>query len=245
MTHVSYIIRRPDGSKVRRIAGVKSADEALAKFAKGTGIATLERAKEKGYTAEEVPAETKEEMGKRHDAAYSRWFNGRSGASKVAANIVALSDELDRLANGADDVEYKGVKYRRRGPKNSLSEPGPWRKVTEAADPGSDLGRQQRFDKIMRVIEYRAKAHRTERDELFTDRDRDSVTRNLKNFLAAGWTDQEIIDFVSATEEVNPSLGEEAALRRLGMARKRAEDRLGVRKPGLKEATSIVNRLLA
>lgn len=86
MTYVSFIIRR-NGTKIRRIAGVKTPDEALDKFAKLTRR-TLEELKASGYTAEEIPAETQAEIGARMDARHSKWFHGRSGASKVADRLV-------------------------------------------------------------------------------------------------------------------------------------------------------------
>jgi hypothetical protein len=39
----------------------------------------------------------------------------------------ALCQKLDTLANGADEVEYQGKTYVRTGPKNQVSQPGPWR----------------------------------------------------------------------------------------------------------------------
>jgi hypothetical protein len=42
--------------------------------------------------------------------------------------------KLDRLADGADEVTCEGKTYRRRGPKDQLSQPGPWREVKEGMD---------------------------------------------------------------------------------------------------------------
>jgi hypothetical protein len=39
----------------------------------------------------------------------------------------ALSDKLDQKAGGADEVTLNGKKYVRTGPKNAISQPGPWR----------------------------------------------------------------------------------------------------------------------
>jgi hypothetical protein len=44
----------------------------------------------------------------------------------------SLSDQLDKKSNGADEVEHNGKKYIRTGPKNSTSNPGPWREVKES-----------------------------------------------------------------------------------------------------------------
>jgi hypothetical protein len=65
----------------------------------------------------------------------------------------ALSDRLDKKAEGADEVEYNGKRYVRSGPKNSASEPGPWREATytkgaikestQALDKGKLISRDQ------------------------------------------------------------------------------------------------------
>jgi hypothetical protein len=45
-----------------------------------------------------------------------------------------LSSKLDRLADGADDVEYDGKSYMRAGPADSTKMPGPWRLVKREAE---------------------------------------------------------------------------------------------------------------
>ena len=45
-----------------------------------------------------------------------------------------LSDQLDKKANGADEVELNSKKYKRTGPKSAVSNPGSWREVKESMD---------------------------------------------------------------------------------------------------------------
>lgn len=62
----------------------------------------------------------------------------------------ALSDQLDKKANGADEVTFNSKKYARSGPKNATSKPGPWCEVKESMNLLKELltsgKRAKRFD---------------------------------------------------------------------------------------------------
>lgn len=50
-------------------------------------------------------------------------FEARKKETGLSADLI---DALNAKANGADEVEYKGKKYIRSGPKNASSKPGEW-----------------------------------------------------------------------------------------------------------------------
>lgn len=91
-----------------------------------------------------------------------------------------LSDQLDKKANGADDVELNGKKYVRRGPKNSISDPGPWREVKESLDLIKELMHLNESNE-----EVELKEAIVEHELFFTDsRDlSDETAKELKKIL--------------------------------------------------------------
>ena len=60
----------------------------------------------------------------------------------------------------------------------------------------------------------------------FEGQDRDSVKKHAEDLLDQGWTVNEVVSYLSKTEEVDPSLDEESALASMNSIRKQVAARL-------------------
>lgn len=78
----------------------------------------------------------RKEPGTYHDVR-KNGFNGKVyvPGSDEDEDEFDLQNALDDKAQGADEVTYKGKKYKRTGPKNSTSKAGKWKLVKEAYQP--------------------------------------------------------------------------------------------------------------
>lgn len=100
-THDAWVIRTRSGLR-RRIGGVSSEDEAIAKFAAHTSYKTLEKARAGGVTAEKIPALTQDQQGQKNAEKHSRWFNSPRGGSSVFRRLQKAKkteEAADRLVS--------------------------------------------------------------------------------------------------------------------------------------------------
>lgn len=61
----------------------------------------------------------------------------------------------------------------------------------------------------------------------FTDRDRDIVTSIIASNLEAGWTEDEIFQYLKHCEEINSSIDEDFAIKRMQEITVKVKQRLG------------------
>ena len=94
-TRDCWVVKGPSGVS-KRVYGVKSADEAIAKYAARCSYKTLAKAKEAGVTAKCEKGMTQDQQGKANAAKHSKWFNSKRGGSSVFRKSGVSESPMDQ-----------------------------------------------------------------------------------------------------------------------------------------------------